>query len=39
MTSKLVIASNPPKVEAKCNELKIKKRKHEWELNWVVKYW
>jgi hypothetical protein len=38
MTSKLVIASNPPKVEVKCSELKIKRRKSEWELNWVVKY-
>ncbi len=27
MTSKLVITSNPPKVEAKCSELKIKRRK------------
>jgi hypothetical protein len=36
MTSKLVITSNPPKVEAKCSELKIKRKKPKWELNQVV---
>jgi hypothetical protein len=37
MTFKLVITSNPPKVETKCSELKIKRRKPKWELNWVVR--
>jgi hypothetical protein len=36
MTSKLVIISNPPKVETKCSELKIKRRKPKWELHRVV---